>query len=245
MIDSRRGSSKWAKEKMHSQDFVHWFEARVTDEQVPDYISVLSKFPNPVARRYKGYCINGYKFYTRERDGKCKTQNSGVTLTATTPSFASSRDQNPIVGNVEYYGAIDDIIEIDYWGTFSVVLFRCVWFDVLKDEFGLTCANFMKLCYMDDPFVLASQVHQVFYVQDPSKEERRYVLQNIPRDLLDLDQSLVATEESYWADARNVGVDVSPAIGDDDDTWCRRDVPLEMPFSAVDLDRQEIQDDSE
>ncbi|GAB2275605.1 hypothetical protein Dimus_010362 [Dionaea muscipula] len=164
LIDSRRGSSKWAKAQTHSQDFVHWFEARVADEQVPDYICWLSKFPNPVARRYKGY--------------------------------------------------------------------QCVRFDVVKDEFGLTCVNFIKLCYMDDPFVLASQVHQVFYVQDPSKEERHYVLQNVPKDLVDLDQSLIASEESYRAEASNVGVDVSPPIGDDDVTWCRNDVALEMPFSV-------------
>ncbi|GAB2267738.1 hypothetical protein Dimus_002720 [Dionaea muscipula] len=121
----------------------------------------------------------------------------------------------------------------------------CVEFDVVKDEFGLTCVNFIKLCYMDDPFVLASQVHQVFYVQDPSKEECHYVLQNVPKDLVDLDKSLVASEESYWAEASNVGVDVMTPIGDDDVTWCRNDVALEMSFSVGDLDRQEIEDDSE
>ena len=74
----------------------------------------LSKGPNPVAIKYKGYFINGFRFHTRKRDARCKTQNSGVTLQALTPSFASARDQNPIVGDVTYYGAIDEIFAIDY-----------------------------------------------------------------------------------------------------------------------------------
>ncbi|KAH0725237.1 hypothetical protein KY284_001102 [Solanum tuberosum] len=50
-----------------------------------------------------------------KRDSQGKTQNYGVTLSATTNSFSSARDQNPIDGEVVYYGVIQDIIEIDYW----------------------------------------------------------------------------------------------------------------------------------
>lgn len=44
-------------------------------------------------------------------------------LSLTADSFASVRDQNPIDGEVIYYGVIQDIIEIDYYGCFSVVFF--------------------------------------------------------------------------------------------------------------------------
>ena len=73
-----------------------------------------SRGPNPVAIRYKGYYINGFNSYTRKRDARYKTQTNGVTLQALTPSFASARNQNPVVGDVTYYGAIDEIIAIDY-----------------------------------------------------------------------------------------------------------------------------------
>jgi len=56
-----------------------------------------------VAKRYTAYFINGYRFHTKKRDAPRITQNSGVTLSTTTDSFASSRDQNPIDGNVVYY----------------------------------------------------------------------------------------------------------------------------------------------
>ncbi|KAF2302952.1 hypothetical protein GH714_011784 [Hevea brasiliensis] len=124
---------------------------------VPNHIMWLAKGPNNVAKRYNGYFINGHRFHTRKRDAKCKTQNSGVTLQALTPSFESSRDQNPITGDVTYYGAIDEIIEIDFWDCSSVILFKCDWFQSEKDEDGLTCVNINKLCYLDDPFVLASK----------------------------------------------------------------------------------------
>ena len=84
------------------------------NEEVSYYIFWLSKGPNPVATRYTGYFINGYRFHTKKRDARCKTQNSGVTLQALTPSFASAKDQNPIVGDVTYYGLIHEIVEIDY-----------------------------------------------------------------------------------------------------------------------------------
>uniref|UniRef100_A0A803MUH2 Uncharacterized protein n=1 Tax=Chenopodium quinoa TaxID=63459 RepID=A0A803MUH2_CHEQI len=51
--------------------------------------------PSATTRRYTGYYANGYRFYTKSRDSRCKTENSGVNLTAFTPSFAKkSEDEN-------------------------------------------------------------------------------------------------------------------------------------------------------
>ena len=102
-----------------------------------------------------------------ERDSQGKTQYYRVTLSAMTHSFASCRDQKPIDGEVVYYGGIQDIIEIHYRGCFSFVLFKCDWFHNELDEFGLTRVYFNKLCSTEDPFVLASQVHQLFFMKDP------------------------------------------------------------------------------
>ncbi len=44
-----------------------------------------------------------------------------ITVIATTQSFASARDKNPIDGDVNYYGVIQDIIEVDK----KIVLFKC------------------------------------------------------------------------------------------------------------------------
>ncbi|CAI0550700.1 unnamed protein product, partial [Linum tenue] len=47
------------------------------------------------------------KFHTLGHEKNLQTQSSGVTLTAMTSSYASSKDKNPVLANVSYYGAIE------------------------------------------------------------------------------------------------------------------------------------------
>ncbi|XP_049382842.1 uncharacterized protein LOC125847219 [Solanum stenotomum] len=89
-------------------------------DEVQEYI----RGPNSVAKRYSRYLINGYRFHVRQRDARRKTQNTGVTLVASTTSFASSKDKNPIAAELTYYRRIVDIVELDYYGHFKVVLFN-------------------------------------------------------------------------------------------------------------------------
>lgn len=91
-------------------------------ENISKELQVLAMGPNRSAKKFSSYVINRYRFHTKYRDAKCATQNSGVYLTALTTSFASSKDHNPLISNVNYYGAIEDILE------FSVVLFKCCWY---------------------------------------------------------------------------------------------------------------------
>ena len=56
-----------------------------------------------------------------------RTQNCGVVVNSSITSYASARDSNPVEGNVEYYGLLTDIIELDYYSRWKVVLFRCDW----------------------------------------------------------------------------------------------------------------------
>ncbi|KAK5845466.1 hypothetical protein PVK06_001654 [Gossypium arboreum] len=111
--------------------------------------------------------------------------------------MAFPRDSNPVEGNVEYYGLLTDIIELDYYGKWKVVLFRCDRADVntarriKKDQFGFTMVNLSRLIHtgqqlMDEPYVFSSQVKQVFYSKDPTDEDWYVVLRNTPRDLFDM-----------------------------------------------------------
>uniref|UniRef100_A0A803LSU4 Uncharacterized protein n=1 Tax=Chenopodium quinoa TaxID=63459 RepID=A0A803LSU4_CHEQI len=182
---------KWNSAQDHSKDFMDWFREKVDlilkdgHDNIPDHILWLSKGPSHVAKKYTGYSVNGYRFYTMKRDANCVTQNSGVTLTAITHSFASSKDQNPVVGNVNYYGSITEIIEISYHGHFSVVLFRCQWFHSEKDDDELITVNMNKTVSKEEPFILATQAHQVFYVEDLNREGWHYAVQIPPREFLD------------------------------------------------------------
>ncbi|XP_057761056.1 uncharacterized protein LOC130981482 [Arachis stenosperma] len=127
------------------------------------------------ASRYQAYNVNGFKFRTMSREEGMKTQNSGVYVTSDTRSYASKRDANVAVGGVSYYGRLVDIIELNYSGQFTVVLFKCLWADttlgrgIRQDVLGHTCVNFANPIHTgdredDEPYILASEARLVFYV---------------------------------------------------------------------------------
>ena len=53
---------------------------------------------------------------------------------------------------------------------FRIPVFKCDWVDnknVIKvDDLGFTLVDFDKIAHKSNPFILASQAKQVFYVQD-------------------------------------------------------------------------------
>ena len=98
-----------------------------------------------------------------KRDAKHKTQNSSVTLVSFTSSFASSKDDNSKIEPVTYYGAIKDIFELDYYGNFKFVMFKCDWFEVEEDKYGLTCVYFNKKLYQNDSCVSFSGPSMLLY----------------------------------------------------------------------------------
>lgn len=74
-----------------------------------------------------------------------------------------------------YYGILKNIIKLDYTGGKIVILFDCDWVSkgkrLKEDEDGFTLTNFANIRRQNEPFVLASQVEQVFYVEDPSEKD--------------------------------------------------------------------------
>ncbi|WMV46923.1 hypothetical protein MTR67_040308 [Solanum verrucosum] len=98
-----------------------------------------------------------------------------------------SRGQNSVAKDI-----------LDYYGHFKVVLFKCDWYEVENDSYGLTYVYFNKRCSQEEPFVLGSQVHQCFYVQDPYDQDRHYVIKTVPRDLFNMsDQVESNLPQSY------------------------------------------------
>lgn len=99
-------------------------------------------------------------------------------MSVETTRFASSKDENIIVEVINYYRSVKEIVKVDCYGVFTVVLFRFHLYQE-KDSFGLTKMNFNKLCNKSDPYIIASHVQQIFYTENPTERIRHYVIKKL------------------------------------------------------------------
>ncbi|BBH02556.1 hypothetical protein Prudu_013164 [Prunus dulcis] len=139
-----RKRTKWLQDK-HNSTFIQWLHFKVQSE------------------------LNGEE-HNGAQDDVRTIQNSGVYLLAHTMQVASAKDKNPIVSNMGFYGVIQEIWDLDYQ-KFRIPVLRCDWIDntsgLIVDELGFTLVDLSKIGHRNDQFVMASQVKQVFYVDDP------------------------------------------------------------------------------
>jgi len=93
--------------------------------------------------------------------------------------FASSKYNNTVMATISYFGAIEEIWEVDYV-KFRVPVFKCKWLDsntgVHVDDLDFTLVDLAKIGSKEDPFIMAYQAKQVFYVKDPSNERWSVVI---------------------------------------------------------------------
>ncbi|KAK9209344.1 hypothetical protein WN944_001710 [Citrus x changshan-huyou] len=111
---------------------------------------------------YFGCIVNGVRFLVTSRDEHRTTQNNGVMV-------LGEHDNEEI----DFYGALSNVIELIYPLGCRVVLFKCDWFDTnlkkkrINRDFHLTSINITRTWYKEYPFVLAIQAQQVSYTNDP------------------------------------------------------------------------------
>ena len=149
-----------------------------------------------------------------------------------TSSFASARDMNPITGDVPYYGVLTKVVELHYLGGNRVILFKCDWWDVInvgrgikRDEYGYISVNFTRMLYTDEPFVLASQAKQVFYVKDSNESDWYTVVQTQPRDLYQTSREISNDSEPFQQiESYDDHLPISDLVDEDMIVWNRNDV---------------------
>ncbi|CAL5362586.1 unnamed protein product [Camellia sinensis] len=225
---SHRRLRDYDVDRRHNDEFPKWFNS---------HIKILALGPSRKATTFNGYIINGTRYHTKSCELRRKTQNSGVMVKAKTSSYASAKDINPVEGDVAYYGYVTDIIELYYSHDHRYMLFMCNWIDnnkgLKQDDFGFTLVNFNHLLYAkkqdsDEPFILASQAQQVFYVNDSVDEDWNVVLKMKPRDLyevcgeqLTIDEGLHHNEVEGFGDQE---LDVASFTCEEDMDWVRQGI---------------------
>ncbi|CAL2246758.1 unnamed protein product [Prunus armeniaca] len=162
-----RKRKKWLQDK-HNTTFIQWLCFKVQSQLdgednngVSENLRWLAAGPSIAVPSYKSYLIKGIKFNTKAQDDVRAVQNSGVYLLAHAMQVASAKDKNPIVSNMGFYGDIQDIWDLDYQ-KFTTTVFR------------------------NDQFVMASQVKQVFFVDDPMHHSWSVVLSMPNREYNDV-----------------------------------------------------------
>ncbi|TVU41795.1 hypothetical protein EJB05_15347, partial [Eragrostis curvula] len=184
-------------DRRHDREFFKWFKQHILKlhsngcSSVTEDLFALARGPDSRVYNYTSYMINGWRFNTKDRDMLVKSQNSGV--------FVQGDDES---GNKDYFGVLTDIIKLTY-GKYSVVLFKCDWWDVhatgrgvKTDRHGFTLINTSRTLRVNDPYILATQAEQVYYVKDTVDPKWLVVVKAKPRDLYDVPPDEDEDEES-------------------------------------------------
>ncbi|KAL0541260.1 hypothetical protein IC582_021302 [Cucumis melo] len=162
-------NQKWLQEE-HNRTFIHWLREKVSTELevgnsgVSDNLRWIAHGPHPFVITYSGYAINGCRYHTKSFEKDRSVQNSGVSLVAKTIQVSSSKDKNPVIGDMSFYGNSGG---------------------VRIDELSYTLVDLNRVGHKSDSFILASQTKQVFYVEDPSDVRWSVVLTPPQRDFED------------------------------------------------------------
>jgi hypothetical protein len=144
-----------------------------------------------------------------------------------------------------YYGYIEEIWELDYGSNFKIPLFRCQWIKLagggveVDQKYGMTTVDLNNLAYRDEPFVLANDVAQVFYVKDmstkPGKrkdkqtntsydEPKRHIVLSGKRNIVGLEDKTDMPEDYnkfHEIPPFKVNTDPSLLLNNEDAPWLR------------------------
>jgi len=176
----------------------------------------LARGPEKRAIFYRGYNVNGFRFHTNQCDESKRTQNNGV--------MVRGEDQSC---NVPYYGQLTDIVELQYTEGNKVVLFKCGWYGVSREGIGykrdwhrttiLITSQKLKTV---EPFVLACQATQVYYVNGIKDPTWNVVIETKPRNLYEMPSD----EEEPYQEEENLhcNANVLQEENEDDDINWRR-----------------------
>ncbi|XP_004289417.1 PREDICTED: uncharacterized protein LOC101293531 [Fragaria vesca subsp. vesca] len=173
-------------DQLHKKIFVKWFSERIEQLYAEGKESAqmfsLAQGSGKQAVYYKGYNIHGFRFHTEQHDENKKTQNSGVMVKG-----------EKEINCVPWYGTITDIVELWYIDQNKVILFHCNWFDTAtkgkgykEDRYGILSVNNKGKLNTQEPFVLASQATQVYYVEGIKNSTWSVVVETKPRNVFEM-----------------------------------------------------------
>jgi hypothetical protein len=113
--------------KEHQRVFTIW----LMDKDIPTeeiMMKLLASRPSSCVTSWQAYDINGYTYYTKEKDRRSVAQNRGSRIEAF----------DPLGVKTTYYGYIQDIWELNYDVRLQIPIFKCQW---VKHPNGVSVDN--------------------------------------------------------------------------------------------------------
>ncbi|XP_070046112.1 uncharacterized protein [Nicotiana tomentosiformis] len=229
-------------DRVHFNTFHEWFKEKVKELEATSNIlkdvKVLAQGPSYIAKRFNAFNVNnGYRFRTKQSEKFKVTQNSGVMVVSKTENYASTSNNAPKSANITCYGRLNDIVELNYYEEFKVVLFKCDWVDVTKgrgvkeDDLGFTLVNFSRPADSGDrerhePFIFEEQAQQVIFVQNPQDHEWFVPRLIKPRDIFNMgEENSLQFDLSMQSDATNLALLGNARVPEDEyNDWVRSGV---------------------
>ncbi|RVX02608.1 hypothetical protein CK203_016440 [Vitis vinifera] len=167
-------------EKRQEQEFPKWLADRMKalrvkqSPEATDELYSLACGPDNRVHTYMGCIVNGVRFHTKDRDDRRITQNSGICV-------SGEHDGEEI----DFYGVLSNVVVLNYVLGYKVILFKCTWFDTnqkkkrIKHDYNFTTIQVTSTWYDNDPFILATQAQQVFYLDDYKNGHNWKVVQKV------------------------------------------------------------------
>ncbi|GKE71330.1 reverse transcriptase domain-containing protein, partial [Tanacetum coccineum] len=229
----------------HDKEFASLLQQRVNTHlhSVASEIRILSRGPLNSVNSYSRCMVNGCRFHTQPREENRICQNSRVVVRGDNGSSM-----------IDYFGILQEVLEVVYLGVNKrVLVFKCEWFNVdnanglqLDKEYGSTSVNTFRKWYVDQPYILASQAKQVFYVPDLKLGRNWYVVEsNDPRTLYNVSVKEVAerhhVEEVYQEEEPHLNMPVDSNLNQP--SLKRGSVLLEVVDASTAYDDEVINDD--
>ncbi|CAN6547389.1 unnamed protein product [Malus baccata var. baccata] len=203
-------------EESHRLQFSNWFHERIKqlyyDNKVDKKMLSLALGPERRVKYYPGYYMSGFRFHTLQCDENKKTQNCGVMV----------KGENQI-DSVSWYGVLKDVVELRYTEGNRVVLFNCEWYDIVRkgtgykiDRYGIISINTARKLNTKEPFVLANQATQAFYVREIKNKAWSYVVETKPRNVYEM-PNVDDDDEPYQEEEAHGGIQANQNDDEDDE----------------------------
>ena len=88
-------------------------------QEVSNGLFLLACGSNRCVRKYTRCIVNGVGLHTKKCDFHLRSRNNGVIVEGIHEE-----------GEIEFYGVLMDIVQLDYIKRCEVVMFKCNWFDL-------------------------------------------------------------------------------------------------------------------